>query len=110
MKSSLQIIHNKAGMPEYVLLPIEIYRSLKKNIDSKYTQLLQSNNYIPFNPADFLKNPIALMRMQAKIKQTELAKHLKVSQAYISKIENDDYTVSEKLLAKIKKIILKQKK
>ena len=109
MKPSLQTIHNKAGIPEYILLPIEVYQALK-NIDTKHSQLLNAHHYTSFNPADFLKNPVALMRMQAKIKQTELAKHLKVSQAYISKIENDDYVVSEKLLAKVKKIISKIKR
>lgn len=56
---------------------------------------------IDFNPADFIKNRIALARMKAKVTQLSLAKCLNVSQAYISKIENDEYKVTDKLFARI---------
>ena len=60
-----------------------------------------SNIYTDFDPSDFIKNKIALARMRAKITQASLAKYLNVSQAYISKIENDEYNVTDKLFIKI---------
>lgn len=105
MNTQLQTIKNTSGNPEYVLLPIELYNSLKKDIDQIINKTSKESNYAIFNPADFIKNPLALARMRAGITQTLLAKYLKVSQAYISKIENDEYNVTEKLYAKVKKVI-----
>jgi len=107
MNGSLQIIKSINGKPEYVLLPIKIYEILRHDI----VQALKTTDqeYEDFDPEDFIKNPIALLRMRAKVTQTELAKKLNVTQAYISKIENDDYNVTSKLLERIKKV-LKSKK
>jgi DNA-binding XRE family transcriptional regulator len=102
MKTNLQIIKNAHGKPEYVLLPFHIYDTLKNRIEKEILSIDKNPDYFDFKPEDFIKNPIALARMKAKITQTELAKKLKTSQAYISKIENDDCTVSEKLFNKIK--------
>ena len=68
---------------------------------------IPQKNYIDFDPSDFIKNRIALARMRAKITQTSLAKSLNVSQAYISKIENDEYKITEKLFAKVNGVIEK---
>ncbi|OGT09179.1 MAG: hypothetical protein A2V89_00570 [Gammaproteobacteria bacterium RBG_16_37_9] len=68
---------------------------------------IPQKNYIDFDPSDFIKNRIALARMKAKITQTSLAKSLNVSQAYISKIENDEYKITEKLFAKVNGVIEK---
>ena len=105
MNKTLQTIKNTYGNPEYVLLPVEIYENLKENIDREVKKYVPKKDYINFNPSDFIKNKIALARMNAKITQASLAKHLKVSQAYISKIENDDYTVGDELFRKINSVI-----
>lgn len=68
---------------------------------------IPQKNYIDFDPSDFIKNRIALARMKAKITQTSLAKSLNVSQAYISKIENDEYKVTKQLFTKINSVIEK---
>ena len=39
-------------------------------------------DYAPFDPADYVDNPIALARIKAGIAQAELAKRMKVTQAY----------------------------
>ena len=101
MNMPLQTIRNSAGRPEYVLLPISAYELLKQNINSVIKQTIPEKDYVDFDPADFIKNKIALARMKAKITQIALSKYLNVSQAYISKIENDDYKVSDKLFAKV---------
>lgn len=105
MNTTLQTINNTSGNPEYVLLPITVYKNLKKNIDQMVSQCVLQKDYVDFNPADFINNRIALARMKAKITQTSLAKYLNVSQAYISKIEDDEYRVTNKLFIKINNAI-----
>lgn len=105
MNTTLQIIKNTSGRPEYVLLPIDVYKNLKENIDHMIIQCASQEDYVDFNPSNFIKNSIALARMKAKITQASLAKHLDVSQAYISKIENDDYKVTDTLFNKMKQAI-----
>jgi DNA-binding XRE family transcriptional regulator len=110
MRTNLQIINNTQGKSEYVLLPIVVYDALKDKIEQKLKHFDVASNYVDFKPEDFIKNRIALVRMRAKITQTVLAKELNTSQAYISKIENDDYKVTEKLFNKINAIIKKLNK
>jgi DNA-binding XRE family transcriptional regulator len=107
MKTNLQIINSTYGKPEYVLLPFFIYDALKDKIEQKLECFNKVSDYCDFDPKDFIKNPIALARMKANITQATLAKALNTSQAYISKIENDDYSVNEKLLTKIIRVIKK---
>lgn len=59
------------------------------------------SNYTSFNPTDYVDNPITLARIKAGITQAELAKRMKVTQAYVSKIERQD-TVTAKMLQKVK--------
>ncbi|MGD9152231.1 MAG: helix-turn-helix transcriptional regulator [Gammaproteobacteria bacterium] len=101
--NQLQTINNISGKPEYVLLPINVYKILRRDIIQAFKTIDQE--YEDFDPKDFIKNPITLLRMRAKITQTELAKRLKVTQAYISKIENDNYNVTSEVLKKIKKVL-----
>ncbi|EKE01188.1 MAG: hypothetical protein ACD_21C00196G0005 [uncultured bacterium] len=107
MNTTLQTIKNTAGNPEYVLLPITVYKNLKENIDRMVIQCVSQKDYVDFDPADFIKNRIALVRMRAGITQDSLAKYLNVSQAYISKIENDEYKVTNQLFEKIDRAIKK---
>lgn len=110
MKKNLQIIKSTHGNPEYVLLPFFVYDALRDKIEQKLERINQKSDYCDFDPKDFIKNPIALMRMKAKMTQLTLAKKLNTSQAYISKIENDDYNVSAQLLSRIGKAIDKEVK
>lgn len=105
MNTILQTINNETGKPEYVLLPVSVYKVLKPRIDKILSQHTVQNDYVDFNPSDFIKNKIALARIKAKITQASLASYLKVSQAYISKIENDEYNVSEQLFLRINEAI-----
>lgn len=54
---------------------------------------------VPFDPADYVSNPVALARMRAGVKQVELARRMGVSQAYVSKLEGAK-RVSKEALAK----------
>jgi DNA-binding XRE family transcriptional regulator len=101
---SLQIIKSIDGKDEYVLLPINIYNALRDQIKEK----LGKNDYVAFDPADYVDNPIALARIRSGITQEELAKRMKVTQAYISKIEFQD-KVTPKLLHKVKTALEKKR-
>lgn len=103
---SLQIIKSLDGKAEYVLLPMTIYKALHNEIEEKLKKLENKNDYVPFDPADYVDNPVALARIKAGITQEELAKCMKVSQAYISKIERQE-RVTPKLLAKVNEAIAK---
>lgn len=76
---NLQVIKTIEGRDEYVLLPINIYHRFEKQLQEEY---------VLFNPADYVNNPVALARIEAGVTQTELAERLGVSQAYVSKLEN----------------------
>jgi DNA-binding XRE family transcriptional regulator len=92
---NLQTIKSISGKDEYVLLPIDTYHLLKKQIDQ-----IINNEYEEFKLQDYVKNPIALARIRANVTQEALAQYLEVTQAYISKIENQK-NISPKLLEKI---------
>lgn len=98
---SLQIIKSVDGKDEYVLLPISIYNSLRDQIKKRMGKIKNKSDYVTFDPADYVDNPIALARIKAGITQEELAKRMKVTQAYISKIEAQD-KVTAKMLQKVK--------
>lgn len=63
-------------------------------------QTQKNEEYELFEPADYVDNPVALARIQAGFTQEELAKLMGVTQAHISKIENQE-KVSVKLLNKV---------
>ena len=94
---SLQVIKSIDGEVEYVLLPIHAYETLKPEIE----KVLKGDEYVPFLAEDYISNPVALARINARITQQELAEALNVSQAYISKLEAQD-KVSAKALKNIK--------
>lgn len=62
------------------------------------------HQYVPFILEDYVKNPLALARINAGVSQKELAKLLKVSQAYISKIESSN-KVSAKVILSVNQAI-----
>ncbi|BCA96089.1 hypothetical protein TUM19329_24500 [Legionella antarctica] len=96
---NLQTIKSMDGKIEYVLLPVAAYHALRHQITEQLKHPQENEDYEVFNPADYIDNPVALARIQAGITQEDLAKLMEVTQAYISKIENQD-NVSVKLLNK----------
>ena len=103
---TLQTINSITGKPEYVLLPIAVYRALHQSIDRELKKFdsQDDDDYVPFDPADYIDNPVALARLKAHVRQKELAELLGVTQAYISKVENQD-AVSPRLLARVREAL-----
>lgn len=97
---NLQTIKSLDGKVEYVLLPIAAYKALRHQITEQLRHTQENEDYEVFDPADYVDNPVVLARIQAGLTQEELAKLMAVTQAYISKIENQE-NVSVKLLNKV---------
>jgi ribosome-binding protein aMBF1 (putative translation factor) len=104
----IQVIQSLNGEPEYVLLPYDLYQMLRGELDRKLSarKPRQASDYVPFRVQDYVDNPVALARIKARISQSELARRLDVSQAYISKIERQE-RVTVKLLARVSKALRK---
>ncbi|MBF0135558.1 MAG: hypothetical protein HQL65_04905 [Magnetococcales bacterium] len=66
---NLQIIKGLDGKDEYVLLPIEVFKALRDQIEDEVLGFNIQNNqedaYEPFIPEDYVQNPVALARMKA---------------------------------------------
>jgi ribosome-binding protein aMBF1 (putative translation factor) len=105
----LQVIKSIDGKDEYVLLPIKVYKSLKDEIEEEVAELESGDDdYVAFDVADYVDNPVALARIKAQMTQKELAKRMKVTQAYISKIESQE-KVSAKVLEQVNKALAGKK-
>lgn len=100
---NLQTIKSLDGKIEYVFLPVATYNTLRHQITEqlKHTQ----EDYEIFNPTDYVDNPVALASIQSGLSQEELATLMGVTQAYISKIENQE-KVTTKMLTKVKQALL----
>ena len=61
----------------------------------------QEDDYVDFDPTDYVDNPVALARMKAQVKQVDLARYMMVTPSYISKLEHAD-RVSDEALQKVK--------
>jgi DNA-binding XRE family transcriptional regulator len=103
---NLQIIKSIDGKAEYVLLPVNIYNSLRSEIEQALKNKYDSDDYVPFELTDYVDNPVALARINADMTQEELAKRMEVTQAYISKLEAQS-KVTAKVLKKVKAAIEK---
>ena len=79
---------------QYVLLPLETYAKIKNEIDSLVSD---RDDCTPFVLSDYVDNPVALARIEARLTQEQLASLLSVSQAYISQVENLDHVKPELL-------------
>lgn len=101
---NLQTIKSMDGKVEYVLLPVAAYYALRHQITEQLKHTQESEDYEVFDPADYIDNPVALARIQAGITQEELAKLMNVTQAYVSKIENQK-KVTPKIMQKVTKAI-----
>jgi len=109
---TLQTIKSLDGRTEYVLLPISIFKALQPRIERELQKLEaygHDDDYVAFDPADYVDNPVALARLKAHMRQSELAELLGVSQAYISKVENQE-SVSPRMLSRVKDAIKQHRK
>lgn len=97
---NLQTIKSMDGKVEYILLPIAAYQALRHQITKQLKQANEDQEYEVFDPTDYIDNPVALARIQASITQEELAKLMSVTQAYVSKIENQE-KVTAKMMQKV---------
>lgn len=88
-------------MNEPADLPANPYLRLRSEIDRvmKIGKPSEKDNYIDFDPANYVSNPIALARSNAGLSQAELAERAGVTQAYVSKIERQEL-VSPKVVLK----------
>lgn len=101
---NLQTIKSMDGKVEYVLLPVAAYHALRRQITEQLKHAQENEDYEVFDPSDYIDNPVALARIQAGITQEELAKLMNVTQAYVSKIENQE-KVTPKMMQKVTKAI-----
>ena len=101
---SLQVIKSIDGKAEYVLLPVNVYRALRCEIEEALKEKYGANDYVPFELTDYIDNPVALARINAGMTQNALAKRMNVTQAYISKLEAQS-KVTAKVLKKVKTAI-----
>ena len=104
------------GGQSFVLLPAYIYENLKPQI-TKALKSYQSSDpivvdlkklaepvgvktnadYVPFKLDDYVRNPVAKARIEARLTQVQLAKRMKVTQPYIAKLEAQGRVSKEKL-------------
>lgn len=101
---SIQTIKSADGK-DYVLVPADVYRALKHQIEDKIAESETSDDeYVPFVIEDYVSNPVSLARIHAGVTQKELAKRLGVTQAYISKVEAQE-KVTAKLMARVRSVL-----
>lgn len=101
---SIQTIKSADGK-DYVLVPADVYRALKRQIENKIAESeLSDDEFVPFVIEDYVSNPVSLARIHAGVTQKELAQRLGVTQAYISKVEAKD-KVTAKLMARVRAVL-----
>jgi ribosome-binding protein aMBF1 (putative translation factor) len=91
-----------------VLLPVNVYNALRGEIDEALYKKYSNEDYVSFELADYVDNPVALARINADMTQEVLAKRMSVTQAYISKLEAQA-KISAKVLKKVKAAIENKK-
>jgi len=97
---NLQTIKSIHGQVEYVLLPIKTFNILRHEIMDQLEKTEPHDDYELFNLADYVDNPVARLRIESGVTQEALARLMSVTQAYISKIENQE-KVSAKVMKKV---------
>jgi ribosome-binding protein aMBF1 (putative translation factor) len=90
------------GGQRFVLFPADDYARIEKDVQAllrKHVAVSRSKKveYEPFVLTDYVRNPVALARINAGMTQVELAKRLGVSQPYIAKLEAQGRVSKEKL-------------
>jgi ribosome-binding protein aMBF1 (putative translation factor) len=88
-------------MNEPANLIMNAYLRLRSEIDRvlKTIRPNATDQYIDFDPTNYVNNPIVLARISAGLSQAELAARAGVTQAYVSKIERQE-AVSPKVILK----------
>ncbi|MFA7268350.1 MAG: helix-turn-helix transcriptional regulator [Sterolibacterium sp.] len=102
MSARPQIIFDE-GKPAFAVIPYEEYVALTANKTRKARS--KEDEFVPFILSDYIKNPIRVARVDAGLTQKELAKRLKVTQGYVSKIEGRGFEVSPTLMDRVAKAI-----
>ena len=76
MKShrNIQVINSLEGKPEYALIPFHVYKALRKEIEDRAAAVGEHEDYVPFDVADYVDNPVALARIKARMTQDQLAR------------------------------------
>ncbi|MCX7170499.1 MAG: helix-turn-helix transcriptional regulator, partial [Proteobacteria bacterium] len=95
MNARAQIIFDE-GKPAFAVIPYDEYVALTVNKAKK--PKTKDDEYVPFVLNDYIKNPIRVARVEAGLTQKELARRLKVTQGYISKIEGRNFDVTPALM------------
>jgi ribosome-binding protein aMBF1 (putative translation factor) len=90
------------GGQRFVLFPADDYARIEKDVQAllrKHVAVSRAKkaDYEPFVLTDYVRNPVALARINAGMTQVELAKRLGVSQPYIAKLEAQGRVSKEKL-------------
>lgn len=100
MNARTQIIFAE-DKPVFAVIPYDDYIALTVNKAKKP----KDDEFVPFVLSDYIKNPIRVVRVDAGLTQNELAKRLKVTQGYISKIEGRNFEVTPALMNRVTKAI-----
>jgi|GEM_PF-651814 len=108
MSTETQYFYDKNGRPTFVLVPYKKYLRLT-GTQSSLHKIQTESELVPFEISHYIKNPIRVARVKAGLTQLQLAKRLKVTQGYISKIESRNFAVSDTLMAKINTVLKQQK-
>jgi ribosome-binding protein aMBF1 (putative translation factor) len=104
MNRKAQVIFDN-GKPAFVVLP---YRDYLKLTGDAPKQEIDKAEFVPFILSDYVKNPIRLKRIEAGLNQQQLAKLLKVTQGYVSRIESRNYVVTDALMERVKTVLAKR--
>jgi ribosome-binding protein aMBF1 (putative translation factor) len=102
MNARPQIIFDE-GKPAFAVIPYAEYVALTANKAKK--PKTKDDEFVPFVLSEYIKNPIPVARVEAGLTQQELAKRLKVTQGYISKIEGRSFDVTPVLMDRVTKAI-----
>jgi len=89
------------GKPAFVVIPYDDYVVLA-GAKARRSQKSGQHEFVPFVLDEFIRNPIRVLRIEAELNQSQLAKRLGVSQGYVSRIEGRNYKASDRLLARIR--------
>lgn len=104
MNARPQIIFDE-GKPAFAVIPYDEYVALTGNKVRKPKSKSKEGELVPFVLSDYINNPIRVARVEAGLTQQELAKRLKVTQGYISKVEGRNFEVTPALLDRVGKAI-----